>query len=110
MTKQVNYTADQTAELVQAYTSAKTDAERKEVVKLFAGVIGKTEASIRAKLSAEKVYVKPQRLTKGGKAIVKKAELADKIADLIGKDREVMGSLDKATKVALEAIIEFIEG
>ena len=105
MSKQVTYTEDQTVQLVAAYKDAETDAERKDVVETFATAFGKTPNSIRAKLSREGVYQKPAKVTKSGKAIVKKAELVEQIADKLGVSSEVVESLEKATKVALEKVL-----
>jgi glutamate dehydrogenase/leucine dehydrogenase len=104
--KVVNYSEDQTVALVTAYKLAETDDERSNVVIEFANGYHKTEASIRAKLSREGVYVKPKRTTKSGGAIVRKAALVDSIAKRIGKANVNFESLEKATKQALEAILE----
>lgn len=106
----MSYSKEQTTEMVQAYTSAQSESERAEVVKLFSDMFKKTSNSIVAKLSAEKVYIKKVRTAKNGKAIVRKSELVQKIADLAGvEDVDLIGSLEKATKQALEIVIAQLE-
>ncbi len=103
-----SYTEAQVNELKQAYSSAESDSERKEVVKLFAGMFNKTTNSIVAKLSNMKVYIKPAKVSKTGSAIVRKAELVNQIADAMGEDAEVLESLEKATKIVLEKILKAV--
>lgn len=105
-TKTVNYTDAQTAEMVRDYGLAETDAERKMVVDNLAEVMGKTVNSIRAKLSREKVYIKPKATTKNGSTIVRKATLVEDIAKAMGTNSEVIESLEKATKTTLESLLE----
>lgn len=105
-TKVVNYTDAETKALVDAYTSATTDDERASVVIEFTNKLGKTPASIRAKLSRENVYIKPERKSKAGKAITKKIDLVNTIAEKLGVSADVVGSLEKATKIALEKVID----
>lgn len=104
-TKVVNYTEAQTVEMIVDYQLAENDAERKMVVDNLAEVMGKTVNSIRAKLSREKVYVKPTPTTKNGSAIVRKAKLVENIAQAMGKSSEEIESLEKATKTTLEAVL-----
>lgn len=99
--KTVNYTEAQTVELVEAYTEAQTDEARKDVVVEFAENFGKSTASIRAKLVAKGVYVKAERATK---RVAKKADLVAEIAELLNSDEDVVGSLEKATAVALTRV------
>ena len=74
--KTVNYTPEQTAELVTAYQAAPTA----ETVSAFAEKLGKTTRSIVAKLSREGVYKKKEYVGKTGEKPVKKDALADKLA------------------------------
>jgi putative heme iron utilization protein len=101
--KTVNYTEAQTAELVQAYVATPTD----ETVKSFAEKFGKTTRSIVAKLAKEKVYV--SKAKEAGKRDMLKSEMITKIATLVGKSEEQLESLEKATGVALKAVIEALE-
>ena len=101
--KTVNYTEAQTTELVQAYVATPTD----ETVKSFAEKFGKTTRSIVAKLAKEKVYV--SKAKEAGKRDMLKSEMITKIATLVGKSEEQLESLEKATGVALKAVIEALE-
>lgn len=102
--KIANYTVEQTAELVNAYVAAPTEA----TVKAFAEKFGKSARSIVAKLAKEKVYV--SKAKEAGKRDMLKSEMVDKIATLVGKTAEQMDSLEKATGPALKAVIEALEG
>ena len=108
MAKTVNYTKEQTEKLVAAYTSAETENERDSVVEEFAEQFNKSVRSIVAKLSREKVYVKKQRTTKNGGEIVKKEELASRIAEKVGVAPETFDSLAKANKDVLNKILQHI--
>jgi len=97
-----NYTAEQTAELVAAYVAAPT----RETVDAFATKFAKTARSIVAKLSREKVYQKPEHLTKNGEAVQKKDAVADAIGAILNLSEADTDSLAKANKKALKAIFE----
>lgn len=99
--KTVNYTADQTAELVEAYKAAPTD----ETVKAFAEKFGKSVRSIVAKLAKEQAYVAKGKESAGKRAMLK-AEMVSEIAKLVGKTDEQLESLEKATGPALMAVLE----
>ena len=101
--KTVNYTAEQTAAMVQAY-QAGTD------VAAIAESLGKSVRSIVAKLSREGVYQKKTYTTKNGEAPVKKDALADKLAEIAGLTEAEADSLTKANKTALAKIIAKLEG
>jgi len=86
--KTVNYTPEQTAQLV---------------AKSLAEMFGKTTRSVVAKLSREGVYQAKSKTS--GVARVKKAELVDRIASLCGASPESFDSLEKANHEVLEAIL-----
>lgn len=94
--KTVNYTAEQTAELVAAYQAG-------EAVEAIASKLGKSVRSIVAKLSREGVYKTKE--AKAGEARVTKADLIAKIAEAKGVDVAKLESLEKATKEALEILV-----
>ena len=98
--KTVNYTAEQTAELVAAYTAA----PNKATVEAFAVKFGKTTKSIVAKLSREGVYKKAEYVGKTGEKPVKKDSVADEIAAYLGMTEAEADSLTKANKSALAKI------
>ena len=95
-TKTVIYTAEMTAEVVQAYQAGET-------VEAIATRTGKTTRSVVAKLSREGVYVAKTK-AKGDGSTLRKADLITEIAHSIGTNEELFESLEKATKEALELI------
>ena len=98
MTNQtVNYTPEQTAQLVANYKAG-------ESVEQLATMFGKTTRSVVAKLSREGVYQAKSKAS--GVARVKKADLVDAIANRIGVAPEVFDSLEKANHEVLEAILQ----
>ena len=108
--KVVNFTAEQTVELVNAYKLADSTESRKNVVSAYAAKFGKSDASIRMKLVREAVYVKPEATTKTGEVVVDKEKLADQIAAFIPEtlDEASVSSLAKANKKALKAILKVV--
>ena len=99
--KAVNFTNEQTAELVAAYQASPV----KETVEAFATKFGKSTKSIVAKLSREKVYVKAVYTPKTGKAVVLKETLVNQVAEALGVPAERVGSLESATKATLELLV-----
>ena len=95
--KTVNYTPEQTAQLVAKYQDGVT-------VELLAEQFGKTTRSIVAKLSREGVYHAKSKTS--GVARVKKSELVDRIAQLCNSSPEAFDSLEKANHEVLEAILQ----
>jgi len=93
--KIVNYTQEQTLEVVSKYQSGMP-------VEMIAREMGKTTRSIVAKLSREGVYVAKSK-TKAP-ARVKKAELVDQLAAACGVPSELFESLEKANHEVLEAL------
>ena len=94
--KTVNYTPEQTQELVQAYASGQT-------VENLAMQLGRSTRSIVAKLSREGVYKAKSKAS--GVARVKKADLVDQIAMRCGVAPELFDSLEKANHEVLEALV-----
>ena len=103
--KAVNYTAEQTAAMLAAYTAAPTV----ETVEKIAADLGKSVRSIVAKLSREGVYKKKEYKTKNGEAVVKKDEAADEIGAILGMAENDVDSLTKANKTALKMILEALK-
>ena len=99
------YTEDQTTEMVEAYTSADSAEAREAVVTAYATKFEFPAASIRGKLSSAGVYIAKAASTKNGGPIVRKDQLVSQIAKLMGKDEEVVGSLEKVTKPVLQDLI-----
>ena len=100
--KTVNYTTEQTLQMVADYQAGAT-------VETIAEALGKTVRSVVAKLSREKVYQAKTYKTKTGEAVVKKDEFADFIAQCLGMNEADADSLTKANKTALKAIADFIK-
>jgi hypothetical protein len=102
----VNYTPEQTVEMVSAYVANPT----KETVELFATKFNKSVASIRAKLVKEGVYKKAEYVSKAGETPVDKENLVDLIAKFIPEvsDEANLSSLAKANKKVLKAILKTV--
>jgi transposase len=94
--KPVNYTPEQTAQLVANYKAGAS-------VETLATMFGKTTRSVVAKLSREGVYQAKSKSS--GTTRVKKAELVDRIASLCNATPEAFDSLEKANHEVLEAIL-----
>lgn len=97
--KTVNYTAEQTVEIVTAYQAGET-------VEALAERFQKSVRSIVAKLSREGVYKKKEYTTKNGEKVVKKDAHADAIGAILGLPENDIESLTKANKNALRVIFE----
>ena len=97
--KTVNYTAEQTVEIVTAYQAGET-------VEALAERFQKSVRSIVAKLSREGVYKKKEYVTKTGEKVVKKDAHADAIGAILKLAENDIESLTKANKSALRAIFE----
>ena len=104
MAKKANYTEAQTSELVEDYAAEDSQEGRDKVVAQFAALYGKNAASIRAKLTSEGVYVAKTYKTKKGAKPESKALIVSDIARFLGVSGEVMESLEKANKKALELV------
>ena len=94
-TKTVNYTPEMTTDVVEAYKAG-------ESVESIATRIDRTTRSVVAKLAREGVYVAKSK----AKAVAgpRKSELITEIAHSIGTNEELIESLEKATREALELI------
>ena len=100
--KMVNYSAEQTAEVVAQY---KAGVDVKEI----ATAVGKSVRSVVAKLSREGVYVAKAKAQ--ADARVTKEQLVNSIfmqvaASNSGVEREQLESLEKATHEALVLVLE----
>jgi hypothetical protein len=102
--KAPNYTDAQTVAMIGDYNEAQTDAERKAVVELHAIELKKSVASIRMKLVAEKVYIKPGYVSKAGAKSETKSAIVESIAAILNITAEHLPGLDKATVKALNVI------
>lgn len=102
--KAVNYTDEMVARLHEVYDGEASDEVRDEQVAQLADELGKSAASIRAKLANVGIYVAKAKV-ESGKNTVRKADLVAQIAERLGEDEDVMGSLEKANKVALRKVL-----
>ena len=98
--KIVNYTPEMVARLHEVYVGTASEVERDEQIGALAEELGKSPASIRAKLTHEGIYV-PKAKAPAGKGSVRKATLVAAIASKLGVAEEVMESLEKANKNVL---------
>ena len=102
MAKTVNYTPEQTTQMVMDYQAG-------VAVESIAEALNKSVRSIVAKLSREGVYKKKEYVTKTGEQVVKKDAWADYIGEALGLTEADTDSLAKANKTALAKIAEFIK-
>jgi hypothetical protein len=101
-TKIVNYTPEQTAQMIEDYASGVS-------VEQIALDLGKTVRSVVAKLSREKVYKAKTYVSKTGEKPIKKDAHADFIGEALGLTEADTESLTKANKTALAKIADFIK-
>ena len=97
--KIVNYTAEQTATMVEAYKASPTE----ETVAKLAEQMGRTMRSVIAKLAKEQVYKAKDK--EGSKRKMLKAEMVTEIAKLMDVTEDKIESLEKATGPALEMVL-----
>jgi hypothetical protein len=97
--KTINYTPEQTAQIISDYQSGLS-------VEIIADNVGKTVRSIVAKLSREKVYIAKEYKTKTGESAIKKDTHADAIGAILRLPENDIESLTKANKNALKVIFE----
>lgn len=104
--KAANYDAKIVAEMTSAYVAGREAGDSNaDIVATIAEDIGKTPASVRAKLAAEGVYQKEEAAKTAGSRMKK----ADIVAAIVGKgvplnDAEAEG-LEKATASALQKVL-----
>jgi hypothetical protein len=97
--KNINYTPEQTAQIIADYQAGLS-------VEIIAENLGKTVRSIVAKLSREKVYIAKEYKTKNGLSPIKKDVHADAIGAILRLPENDIESLTKANKNALKVIFE----
>lgn len=103
--KQVNYSEELTAIVVEKYNAAvDSDEGRKAALEAISAETGKTVKSLRAKLVREGVYVKNTYTPKTGGKAETKNQIVSAIARTLGVAETELSGLDKATKSALELI------
>jgi hypothetical protein len=95
--KAQNYTPEQVKMIVEQYKSG-TPVEQ------IATMIGKSTRSIVAKLSREGVYVAKNKASVAPR--VRKADLVERIAQVVGVPSELFESLEKANHEVLEQLAD----
>ena len=99
--KAVNYTPEQTVQMVADYAAGKG-----LTVEAIAAKMGKSTRSIVAKLSREKVYIAKVHVRKDGAPVQKKNDTADIIGKILKLNENDTESLTKCTRVTLQAIFK----
>ena len=99
-----NYTDEQVSMMIEKYQANPS----RETVDLLAEELGKNARSVIAKLSREGVYVTQPKVTKRGEPVIKKSELVSDIAVLLNADIQNIATLEKATKVDLQNLIDLL--
>lgn len=102
--KTVNYTEEMVARLHEVYDGEASDEVRREQIAALADEVGKSAASVRAKLTSEGIYVPYAKASKTA-AAPRKADIVKAIAEKMNANEEVIESLEKATKVALTKVL-----
>lgn len=95
--KIVNYTAEQTASMVEAFKAGTS-------VEAIAVTVGKSVRSVIAKLSREGVYTAKAKAKAEGKAETK-AEMLAKVEVNLGVEAGTFASFEKGTVSALKALV-----
>ena len=103
----INYTEEQTKELVKLYLEAE---DKVAVVEELAIKFGKPKKSIVGKLSKEKVYIKRVYKSKTGKNPITKKEMIHNLSQLLDGDVDRLQGFEKAPKLELEYLIELVKG
>ncbi len=101
----VNYTAEQTADMIEQYRANPTT----DTVAKLAETLGKTVRSITMKLVREKVYVKKEYKTKAGEYVIKKDALIDKLSEYVDFTEAEATSFEHVNKTALIKLIAKFE-
>ena len=99
--KAVNYTPEQTIQMVTDYAMGKG-----LTVEKIAENMGKSVRSVVAKLAREKVYQPKVHTRKDGKPVEKKNDTADAIGKILMLQENDIESLTKCTRVTLQAIFK----
>lgn len=90
-----------TAQAVEMYNGGEGQA-----LEAIAKTLDKTVPAVRSKLVAEGVYVKQAPRSVGGASPVRKIALVKQLATALGVEFDEVESLEKASKSALEAVLD----
>ena len=104
--KAPNYSDEAVARLEAVYTEASTDEQRKNAVVILANELGKTPASVIAKLVSMGIYVKGsiERATPAKRPETKAQIVLDISGELAGFDEATIKGLAKADRLSLIAL------
>lgn len=105
-TSNSKYTKEQSQRFGTKIPVAGTQESREDTLNRYVSEFGYSRTSLIAKLSSEGVYIRKPILTKSGDSIVRKCDLVSKLAELMGEDEDVVGSLEKVTKPVLQKLID----
>lgn len=100
------YTVGVVEGLVTVYTAADTADARNAVVEEYATKLGKSPASVRAKLVRENVYVKKVATNKNGGEIMTKDKMVAALETRLGREIGDLDSLEKVTKNVLKILAQ----
>jgi len=110
MAKKSVYTDEVKAKMKADYLAAENEAERMEIVEAVADELGVSPASVRGVMTRAQYYIKKVYKRKTGEAVAKKDTIAGQIAPYLDMTAEQAGSLAKANRVVLTAILHKFAG
>jgi len=101
----INYTEEQTAQLIKIYLEAE---DKVAIIDVLAKQFDRPKKSIIGKLSKEGVYIKRVYTSKTGILPVTKKEYIHRLALLIDADVNRLQGLEKAPKLDLQYLLEIL--
>ena len=104
-----NYTEEEVLSLAAIYSKATNEEERTIAVTEAVETLGKTKASIIAKLSSLKLYVRPSTSPKSKKPVITKDMMVEQIAEQMQTPSELLPGLEKANKNTLILILKSLK-
>ncbi len=104
-----NYTKEMVQKLRIGYNPKADEETRDEQIAELAQELGRTPASVRAKLVRLQLYVAKEKKSKDGSKAETKDKIVEDIARSLGVGSAVVDSLTKATKKSLKLIRDNIK-
>lgn len=98
----MKYTPELTKQISDAYV---TGAPIEEISEKY----GLADRSVRAKLASLGLYKRKEYVNKQGEKPIKKELYVEMIAKLLGKDIELLESLEKVNKSVLKLLVDALE-
>lgn len=111
-TKKANYTPEMVAKMVSVYGAAgveltpEGEAKRQKAMESLATDLSRTVASIRSKLSFEKVYIPKVKATPKNSTTAKKSDTVTAIAECANDSTVNFESLENANRKVLDYIVD----